>query len=57
MAESRNLCGFEKNVLLALIAAVIQPDKVLYACMYVCMQCLESIGSRYFLLHGLSLRL
>jgi SpoVK/Ycf46/Vps4 family AAA+-type ATPase len=27
MAESRNLCAFEKNVLLALIAAVIQPDK------------------------------
>ena len=28
MAESRNLCAFEKNVLLALIAAVIQPNKV-----------------------------
>ena len=26
--ESRNLCAFEKNVLLALIAAVIQPNKV-----------------------------
>lgn len=27
MVESRNLCEFEKNVLLALIGSVIQPNK------------------------------